>query len=236
MRFSYKVFLASIASVLFIYVLFMTCIDMHAFNRHFYNRQYERLHTAEKIGMSDTSLYVATDTLLDYLKEYRDDMDVQVEVHGKRREVFDTREKTHMIDVKNLYQDAMFVRNVCMGIILALFVLLYYDDKKEIKEVLSKAFIKVCILFLFLLCTLVLYALSDFNAFWTMFHKLFFTNDLWLLDPSISLMINMFPETFFYHLVMRIAVSFIGGLLILFVLSVRYQRKLRRNFSSIGKK
>ena len=37
----------------------------------------------------------------------------------------------------------------------------------------------------------------DFNAFWTVFHHVVFTNDLWLLDPDISTMINMFPLNFF---------------------------------------
>jgi uncharacterized membrane protein len=33
---------------------------------------------------------------------------------------------------------------------------------------------------------------------------LFFNNDLWLLDPATDVMINMFPEEFFYDMAIGI--------------------------------
>lgn len=51
--------------------------------------------------------------------------------------------------------------------------------------------------------------MADFNGFWTTFHQLFFTNDLWLLNPATDLMINLFPEAFFSHLVIRILLWFL---------------------------
>lgn len=229
MRFKFKVFFASIISIMMIYIIFVSCINVFAFNRHFYNMEYQSLNTAKNLGMSETSLYVATDTLLDYLQDYRDHINVKVEVHQKEREVFDDREKAHMIDVKNLYQDALLIRNVMVVIVIALALFLYYDQKKEFKEVLTYAYIRVSIMFLFALTALILYAISDFTTFWTNFHKIFFANDLWLLNPNTSIMINMFPETFFYHLVFAIAISFVFVLIMFFVYSVRYQKKLRNS-------
>ncbi|NBK96452.1 MAG: TIGR01906 family membrane protein [Erysipelotrichia bacterium] len=228
MRFKFKVFFASIISFMMIYIIFVSCINLFAFNRSFYNYEYDRLNTAKNLGMSDTSLYVATDTLLDYLQGHRSNINVQVEVNQKTREVFDEREKAHMVDVKNLYQDALLVRNVMVVVVIALALFLYYDRKKEFKEVMSYAYIRIFILSLFLLSALLLYAISDFTTFWTNFHKVFFTNDLWLLNPNTSLMINMFPETFFYHLVFAIATSFIVIITSLFVYSLRYQKKLMK--------
>lgn len=229
MRFKFKVFFASIISIMMIYIIFVSCINVFAFNRHFYNMEYQSLNTAKNLGMSETSLYIATDTLLDYLQDYRDHINVKVEVHQKEREVFDDREKAHMIDVKNLYQDALLIRNVMVVIVIALALFLYYDQKKEFKEVLTYAYIRVSIMFLFALTALILYAISDFTTFWTNFHKIFFANDLWLLNPNTSIMINMFPETFFYHLVFAIAISFVFVLIMFFVYSVRYQKKLRNS-------
>lgn len=229
MRFKFKVFFASIISIMMIYIIFVSCINVFAFNRHFYNMEYQSLNTAKNLGMSETSLYIATDTLLDYLQDYRDNINVKVEVHQKEREVFDDREKAHMIDVKNLYQDALLIRNVMVVIVIALALFLYYDQKKEFKEVLTYAYIRVSIMFLFALTALILYAISDFTTFWTNFHKVFFANDLWLLNPNTSIMINMFPETFFYHLVFAIAISFVFVLIMFFVYSVRYQKKLRNS-------
>lgn len=232
MRFKFKVFFASIISIMVIYILFVSCINIFAFNRNFYNIEYNSLNTAQNLGMSETSLYVATDTLLDYLQDYRDNIDVKVEVNDREREVFDEREKAHMIDVKYLYQDALMIRNVMLIIAIALALFIYYDNKKEFKEVMTYAYIRVSIMFLFALSALILYAISDFTTFWTNFHKVFFSNDLWLLNPNTSIMINMFPETFFYHLVFAIAISFVFALIILFVYSVRYQKKLRNSIQT----
>ena len=228
MRFKTKAFFSTIICILSIYALFMTCIDVCAFQRKFFNYEYARLNTAEKIGMSKTSLYVATDTLLDYLKDYRDNIDVQVKVHGKMREVFDQREKDHMVDVKNLYQDAMTLRNISLIVIVILLLMIAYDNKKEVKEVLTYTYKRVFIVFMFFLAALVLYAVSDFTTFWTQFHTIFFSNDLWLLDPSTSIMINMFPEPFFYTLVFLIALLFFLLLLLSLVYSIHYQKKLRQ--------
>lgn len=228
MRFKTKTFISTILCILSIYALFMTCIDMCAFQRKFFNYEYGVLNTAEKIGMSKNSLYVATDTLLDYLKDYRDNIDVKVKIHNREREVFDEHEKEHMVDVKNLYQDAMTLRNISLILILILLLLLAYDNKKEIKEVLTYTYQRVFLVFIFFLSALLLYAVSDFTTFWTKFHTIFFSNDLWLLDPDTSVMINMFPEPFFYSLVFLIAGTFFLILILAFLYSIHYQRKLRR--------
>ena len=59
--------------------------------------------------------------------------------------------------------------------------------------------------FLLLFGLLALFAALDFNTFWTNFHRVFFTNDLWLLDPRTDILIQMVPGQFFFDLVMRIA-------------------------------
>ena len=48
----------------------------------------------------------------------------------------------------------------------------------------------------------------DFDTFWTAFHHVVFTNDLWLLDPKVSTMINMFPLNFFLAMCTGILVRF----------------------------
>ena len=47
-----------------------------------------------------------------------------------------------------------------------------------------------------------------FNTFWTMFHELVFTNDLWLLDPRVSTMINMYPLPFWLAMCTDMMVRF----------------------------
>ena len=59
--------------------------------------------------------------------------------------------------------------------------------------------------------------LTNFQTFWINFHKVFFTNDLWLLDPKTDLMIRMLPEGYFMDIAIRIgtlACVFVGLLLL----------------------
>ena len=59
-------------------------------------------------------------------------------------------------------------------------------------------------------------AASDFSRYFIMFHHIFFTNDLWILDPSTDMLINIVPEGFFMDTAARIAFLFGSLSLILF--------------------
>ena len=82
--------------------------------------------------------------------------------------------------------------------------------------------------FLLLFGLLALFAALDFNTFWTNFHRVFFTNDLWLLDPRTDILIQMVPGQFFFDLVMRIAFACVGTLALLLLgawLARRHERR-----------
>lgn len=190
-------------------------IEYHAFNENYYEMKYTELNTAEHIGMSNEALFDATFTLLDYLKDERDDILCVQEVKGKLREIYDERETLHMVDVKNLYIN---VKNVCftivgVGIVAFLFMIYFVKSNKyQLHEMLidfKDGFRQVVLSFIIVISGLLFYALVDFNRFWTMFHQIFFDNDLWLLDPRVSIMINMFPEEFWFGMVIRITLTFI---------------------------
>lgn len=44
----------------------------------------------------------------------------------------------------------------------------------------------------------------DFNQAFIMFHKIVFSNDYWIFDPTIDPIIKILPETFFMHALMMI--------------------------------
>ena len=48
-------------------------------------------------------------------------------------------------------------------------------------------------------------AAIDFNRCFVIFHKLFFDNDLWLLDPEKDMIINILVEPFFADMALKIA-------------------------------
>ena len=50
----------------------------------------------------------------------------------------------------------------------------------------------------------------DFSKYFTLFHHIFFSNDLWILNPRTDLLIQMLPEEFFMSIATRIVISFIS--------------------------
>ena len=66
---------------------------------------------------------------------------------------------------------------------------------------------------------------TNFSRAFILFHKLFFTNDLWLLNPETAWMIRLLPESFFAGIALRTAISFLVGLLLIHVLTVFRKEK-----------
>lgn len=192
-----------------IIILFVSSIDFHCFNYSFFEKEYAKLKTAESLEMSQDDLMKATTTLLDYLQNQRDDIDVEINVQGNQVMAFNEKEAIHMIDVRNLYQSALLVRSIAMITSIISIIYLWFRQHKTMFLHFSTTFIKVAIVFGFGLGMLAVWAIADFNSFWTSFHEVLFTNDLWLLDPRVDLMINLFPSAFFFSLVMKIVVSFV---------------------------
>ncbi|MEZ4357334.1 MAG: TIGR01906 family membrane protein [Eubacteriales bacterium] len=226
-------FLASVVfSVSLILAILLTAIDIFAVNEGFYKTQYQRLDRAEAIGISEEELDEVTSVLLGYTKGERDDMDITASINGVSREVFNDREKSHMEDVRYLYLSAMIVRNIAV-IISSVLLLLLIISKRHIW---TAYFIRKSMIMFFIILALFLgigaYAAIDFDSFWIMFHKIFFVNDLWLLDPSTDILILMVPSAFFESLVTVILATFGAGyILSLLIMYISYKSLKKRGYA-----
>ena len=80
-------------------------------------------------------------------------------------------------------------------------------------------------IFLVLCILLGIAVASDFtNAFIT-FHHIFFSNDLWILDPSVDMLVNIVPEGFFFDTASRILILFTGFLIVSCTAAALYLRR-----------
>ncbi len=184
-------------------------VRLVAFSNRFYIRQYEKLKTAQSMNLSEEDLSNATNILLDYIKGDVDSIDLKVTLHNQEVEMFNQKEKDHMIDVKNLYDVANFIMLSFFGVNIIAFGYNRFKkitlSQKERKKILKDVYTVLGLGF----SGLILFVLTNFDLFWTTFHKVLFSNDLWLLDPQTDRMINMFPLPFFNAMVMKIIVTFI---------------------------
>ncbi len=217
--------LAILFSLGFLIGTFLTVIDYACFDRNFYTTFYQENATYQSMGISEDDLDKMTDVLLTYIQDKRDDLSVLISYKNQRVEGFNDREISHMVDVKELYLSAMNVRNTAFIIAFLALILLIFGIGKKAGAYLFKAFVQVLVAFLAIIGALGLYAVMDFNSFWTNFHHVFFTNDLWLLNPATDRLIMMVPGNFFYALVSKIILITIMFWILSLVLLYVWQKR-----------
>ena len=196
-----KKIIAGIFGLCIIWILLFDSIHLWALNPNYYTSQYQEMKLAQSLEVSSKDLDRAITVLLDYIEGKRED----ISIPSKKQEVFNTREKEHMVDVKNLYQN---VKKVTIGAtIVAIAILLYLAHNQEGRFLLATGILEASFAFIVFIGYLGFWMAIDFNDFWTQFHQLFFTNDLWLLTPGVDFMIDMLPEQIFFQLVIRIVLT-----------------------------
>lgn len=221
-----------IAVTLFFIDLMLTSIMWLSFRDGYYNKMYTKLEVAETIGITSEDLHQATDVLQDYIRGLRPSLDMKVTINNEKVEMFNQREKDHMVDVRNLYGSVRLFRNLSVIFVAGMLMLSLgsgdYLDFELNRDVLGRSLF----LLTFFFVSLGLYAFIDFDSFWRTFHQLVFSNDLWLLNPATDRLIMMVPLQFFMGLVYRILISFsliIGvGILVYFFFDWRVKRDTRR--------
>ena len=172
-------------------------LTLQMYDLSFYEKEYAREGQAQWIGMSEEDLMKTTGVLLDYMQEKREDLVVRVTVRGQEREFFNEQEKLHMVDVNAILRGFDLFSLLAGCLFCAALFLFLWRAKSGRLEFICAALWRAGALLLLIFGALGAWAALDFTSFWTAFHKIFFRNNLWLMDPSVSLMINLFPENFF---------------------------------------
>ncbi len=206
--------------------IIITAVDVMSFDLNFFRGFYSDNNSAEEIGVSFDDLMVSTEVLLEYTRGRLVSMEVEVLVDGKKEMMFNKRETDHMVDVRNLYLGAIFIRNLAFiffGAVVIFESILKRFSFREHWQSVRQASVIIFAVIAFIITAAVL----DFNTFWTNFHLIFFRNDLWLLNPNTDRLILMVPLDFFMALVTRIILATLAGLT-LFVGTV-YMLKRKEN-------
>ena len=157
-------------------------------------------------GMSEATLMKVTREMLRYLDGSRDELQMKAVIRGEERNVYTEREVQHMVDVKTLFDLAKNVRDIAMWCVIALLVLAVAAAHAGYLRIVGKGMLWGLAGFGALVVIAAAIGMIDFTWFFTQFHNLFFANDLWLLDPARSLLINMLPQPFFVSIAGQIMV------------------------------
>lgn len=196
-----------------------------ALRPEFYLSRYERMDLAQEIHTRDQDLEASIHTLMDYLEDKTDSLQGTIVWKGRSQDMFNKREREHMVDVKNLYQNAMKVAFICGALAIGILFYFIYFYRKQALHNLSLGILQAGVCFTMCLFVLGFWIFIDFTSFWTWFHTLFFRNDLWLLNPQTDFMICMLPETIFSQLVISIVVMILCILIPIYLFCLYVHRK-----------
>lgn len=202
---------AMVLMLLLIYVILITSFQLAIYgdpSYGFYRRTYEKYEVTENLDMSLDDVMLVTHHMMDYLRGKEDTLSLDIRVDGRLQDFFNQQDRDHMADVRRMFTEGLLLRNIALGLIGAgLIVLLLL--KVPLKETLPRAYFLS--LGLFLLLTAIIGGLfaSDFTKYFTLFHELAFSNDLWQFDPAHDYMIRMLPEGFFAAMTTRIVQTFL---------------------------
>jgi integral membrane protein (TIGR01906 family) len=193
-------------------------IEINAYNKSYYMNSYDKHNVSAVTGKSTEDLSIITEDIVLYLKG--NGGDELLIPH------FDEREVLHMRDVQDLFDMARFIKYAGLIIFIVIFINIIY--KKQYLY-LGKTLLYGPLFTYSILILLAILASTDFNKYFTYFHYIFFSNDLWLLNPNTDLMIQMLPEPFFMGMAIRIMLSFLILLSIIQIVGYLYKRKGKGN-------
>lgn len=205
--FYYLVIVLSVFAV--VSFIFLSSFHSVLYNDNFYEKEFQKNNVYEKF--SKESVNNATNELFGYIQ-------------GKNAlttNFFSERDKQHMVDVKELINNALLIYYVLFFVIVVLFVFLYLKHPRSIKTILFSSSILVIAFTIF--CFLFR---NYFDAFFIKFHETLFTNNLWLLNPATDNLINLFPGQFWYSITLQIFLrsAIAAVLLLLFYFILRHTK------------
>lgn len=192
-------------------------IEQNAYNKSFYMKKYEENHIEIITGKNTKELASITDGLILYLKGGGNDL---------LRPHFNDKEILHMEDVKSLFNLGRMIKYIAL--VVTIFCIHFLLKNKK-KIIIAKSLFYGLFINHILLIIIGVLAYIDFNKYFTYFHLIFFTNDLWILDPKTDLMIQMLPENLFSGMALNVMLSFLIYLTIVQIVSYLYLRKDKKN-------
>lgn len=203
-----------IASLSLVLIMLLTSVELIAFNKQFYMKQMDKNNVAVNIKVSRSDLEDIVEKIINYLKK-GDNLNIVKTVDKEERGIFNEQEKTHMVDVVNLIDKGFFTRNMLMFLFIIIAIFEIFEKQLSQFLKIQERTIGFSIVFISVLAFIINF---NFNKYFTIFHEIFFRNELWLLDQKTSILINILPLEFFTSIAITIGVTFLLLLVIVLVI------------------
>jgi len=223
-----------IFAIALIVTLFLTSFDIVIYGDmpDWFVSECEKYGCLEQVGISRADMSQVTVEMFEYLRGNVDSIrETKATINGQEDiNYFNEKECLHMEDCRKLFSAGYALRRICIYVCIAMLILLVVMFRENISAVLHSLAVGMIsgaagmTVILGIVATMVA---GDFYKYFTMFHEIFFDNDLWILDETTDRLLMVMPEQYFIDCVTRIGLIFFGFLVLLIVLSVvrlRYEK------------
>ena len=207
------------SSILWVPVTLCISLEIITFSDWVYEYNWTRNQISQNTGIKIDQLNQVSDQIKDYFRDDQVKLEVLLQQPGKEvLNLFNQKEIDHMVDVKNLIKTTILFERAGLILLIIFFVFyLFREGYISFYENLKRIMLVSFLIWSILLFLIVFGMIVDFNYTFTLFHKIMFTNDLWILDPNSDFLIMIYPQSFFLEITAAIIILFILINLIIFL-------------------
>ena len=174
-------FFAALAAVLLLFGVGFFGVSARLNDTEFIEDEYTRLGTDQEMGMTIPDLSYATKALFDYMRGNRADIRVSVRMNGEDVDdlFYHPKEVIHMEEVRALWSTLTVMAVLSIAIALGLLVGIIFFGKKNTRlRAIGTGLLIGTLVFTGVILAAGLWAIGDFNSFWTVFHFIIFPSSL----------------------------------------------------------
>jgi len=172
-----------------------------------------------------------TEDMLEYCIGRLDTLDdTEATIDGVTKPFFTDREKSHLADCRELFLKGIRARAIACLLLAAFVICIYMHNGKEKTPVLlARGYLWSLVFAAAFAAFVAVMSVIDFTHVFTVFHHIFFDNDLWILYPDKDNLINIMQEDVFADAAVWIAGIWLAAALIIAGISAATIRKYKKN-------
>ena len=224
-----KKILRTIAFLTIATLIFSTTLLVNLFywatNSEFYEHVQLQNKVSSVVKLSQQQINTINKRIIKYLTLRLNNLNIKYTVNGKITHIFNAKELTHMQDVKKLFiYGYAFVAVASLIIAIIIIKLLLNKSLKNLIKITVVTPFSLIIISVLVISIVLL----NFNFWFTIFHKIIFTNNSWLLDPQTDILIQIMPLNFFISMFTHIVMTSIVSLGIITILGFCTTKLLKK--------
>lgn len=203
--------LASLIFILAVPVALVTTnIRWVANESRVYTYAIDQYNGVQTTGVDREDLLRGGAELREFFRNDAGTLEIRVMQNDREISLFNERETTHLEDVKDRFNTMNTVQEFSVLYIVAYIAIVVLWAREISVRRLAVQTGLGCLVLLATVGVVGAVGLSGFDSAWTQFHKVIFSNDFWLLNPTTDRLIQMFPPAFWESIVFFIGLMIIA--------------------------